>query len=168
MEATDKETSRDCVANGAEPAATAFTDDAAPYERTPFDQNGVQHSVRAYVNNVAHTNGIRSFRSTLKRAHEGTFHAISAKHLHRYVPEFAGEHNVRRSGMLAHMRDTVARLIGCNLLWCDPIADNGLSAVARWQKPVPEQGASERGRSRSREIALGVKHRPHADPPSFP
>ena len=93
------------MAGGAEPAATAITDDAAAYERVPFDQNGVQH-----------TNGIRSFRSTLKRAHEGTFHAISPKHLHRYVPELAGERNVRRSGMLAQIRDMLARLVGCNLL----------------------------------------------------
>ena len=34
---------------------------------------------------MAHTNGIESFWSMLKRAHKGTFHKISPKHLDRYV-----------------------------------------------------------------------------------
>ena len=51
----------------------------------------------------------------LKRAHEGTFHKISPKHLNRYVNEFAGKHNIRNSGTLAQMCDTVARLVGRNL-----------------------------------------------------
>ena len=41
----------------------------------------------------------------LKRAHKGTFHKISPKHLQRYVSEFAGKHNVRESGTLAQMRN---------------------------------------------------------------
>ena len=64
----------------------------------------------------------------LKRAHKGTFHKISPKHLDRYVHEFAGKHNVRGSGTLTQMRDTVARLVGRNLLYRDLIADNGLSS----------------------------------------
>ena len=31
----------------------------------------------------------------LKRAHKGTFHKLSPKHLDRYVQEFAGRHNIR-------------------------------------------------------------------------
>ena len=34
---------------------------------------------------MAHTNGIESFWSMLKRAHNGTFYKISPKHLQRYV-----------------------------------------------------------------------------------
>ena len=56
------------------------------------------------------TNGIESFWAMLKRAHTGTFHKMSPKHLQRYVSEFAGKHNVRDSGTLAQMRDTVAGL----------------------------------------------------------
>ena len=51
--------------------------------------------MREYVNGQAHTNGIESFWAMLKRAHKGTFHKISAKHLQRYINEFAGRHNFR-------------------------------------------------------------------------
>ena len=74
---------------------------------------------------------MESFWATLKRAHKGTFHKLSPKHLNRYVQEFAGKHNMRDSGTLAQMRDTVARLVGRNLLYRDLIADNGLSPFAR-------------------------------------
>ena len=67
----------------------------------------------------------------LKRAHKGTFHKISPKHLDRYVQEFAGKHNIRDSGTLAQMRDTVARLVGRDLLYRDLIADNGLASGGR-------------------------------------
>ena len=67
----------------------------------------------------------------LKRAHEGTFHKISPKHLNRYVQEFAGKHNIRELGTLAQMRDTVARLVGRNLIYRVLVADNGLSSGAR-------------------------------------
>ena len=80
---------------------------------------------------MAHTNGIESFWSMLKRAHKGTFHKISPKHLQRYVSEFSAKHNVRDSGTVAQMRDTVARLVGRNLLYRDLIADNGLPSGAR-------------------------------------
>ena len=89
------------------------------------------HRFKEFVRGQAHTNGVESFWSMLKRVHEGTFHKISPKHLNRYVQEFAGKHNIRELGTLAQMRDTVARLIGRNLLYSDLVADNGLSSGAR-------------------------------------
>ena len=131
VEATDKGTLHDFVKDSAEPGATVFTDDATAYGGIPFDHETVKHSVNEYVDGMAHTNGIESFWSMLKRAHKGTFHKISPKHLQRYISEFAGKHNVRQSGTLAQMRDTVARLVGRNLLYRDLIADNELSSGAR-------------------------------------
>ena len=46
---------------------------------------------------MAHTNGMESFWSMLKRGYQGTFHHFSAKHTHRYVTEFSGRHNVREA-----------------------------------------------------------------------
>lgn len=67
----------------------------------------------------------------LKRAYKDTFHKISPKHLQRYVSEFAGKHNIRDLDTIVQMRDTVARLVGRNLLYRDLIADNGLNNAAR-------------------------------------
>ena len=128
---TDKATLQGFVADNAEPDAVVFTDDAPAYEGISNPHETVKHSVSEYVRGVAHTNGIESFWSMLKRAHKGTFHKISPKHLHRYVSEFAGKHNIRDSGTLDQMCDTVARLVGRNLLHRNLVADNGLSSGAR-------------------------------------
>ncbi|MFM7403915.1 MAG: IS1595 family transposase, partial [Erythrobacter sp.] len=52
----------------------------------------VNHSVGEYVREMAHTNGIESFWAMLKRGYKGTYHQMSAKHISRYVTEFAGRH----------------------------------------------------------------------------
>ena len=128
---TDKATLHDFVSDNAEPDAVVFTDDAVAYEGIPNPHETVKHSVSEYVRGMAHTNGIESFWSMLKRAHKGTFHKISPKHLQRYVSEFAGKHNIRESGTLVQMRDTIARLVGRNLLHRNLVEDNGLSSGAR-------------------------------------
>ena len=80
---------------------------------------------------MAHTNGMESFWSMLKRAHTGTFHKMSPKHLNRYVQEFAGKHNIRESDTLDQMAATVGGLIGKSLMYTQLIADNGLDSGAR-------------------------------------
>ena len=124
VSSTDKATLQGFVADNAEADATV-------YDGIPNPHETVRHSVSEYVNGLAHTNGIESFWSMLKRAHKGTFHKMSPKHLQRYISEFAGKHNMRESGTLDQMQDTVARLVGRHLLYRDLIADNGLSNSAR-------------------------------------
>ena len=128
---TTKITLHGFVASHAAPGATIYTDEGGGYHGLPFNHQTVCHGVGEYVSDMAHTNGIESFWSMLKRAHKGTFHKISPKHLQRYVSEFAGKHNIRDSGTLVQMRDTVARLVGRNLLYRDLVADNGRSSGAR-------------------------------------
>ena len=123
---------RSFVRENVEQGATLYTDEAAAYKgEWGFDHQAVEHSVGEYVRGMASTNGVESFWSMLKRAHKGTFHKISPKHLNRYVQEFAGKHNIRESGTLSQMRDTVARLVGHRLLYRDVIAANGLPSLAR-------------------------------------
>ncbi len=132
VERTDGATLKGFIREHVEPGATVYTDEYAPYKGlSGFRHESVNHKVSEYVRGMAHTNGIESFWAMLKRAHDGTFHKISPKHLQRYVSEFAGKHNIRDSGTLAQMRDTVARLVGRNLLYRDLIADNGRSSGAR-------------------------------------
>ena len=130
---TDKETLQGFVTDHAAKDATVYTDGAAAYKGIPRVHEAVKHSVKEYVRGQAHTNGMGSFRSMLRRAHEGTFHKISRKHLNRYVQEFAGKHNVRDSGTLAQMTALVAGLVGKGPMYRDLIADNGLPAGARSQ-----------------------------------
>ena len=61
---------------------------------------------------MAHTNGIESFWAMLKRAHKGTFHHFSEKHLQRYVDEFAGKHGIREQDTLDQMAGIVRRMLG--------------------------------------------------------
>ena len=128
---TDAPTLQGFVAENADPEAVVFTDDAAAYQGIPNPHETVKHSVSQYVRGMAHTNGIESFWSMFERSYHGTFHKISPKHLQRYVSEAVGKHNIRESGTLAQMRDTVARLIGERLLWRELVAPNGLSNAAR-------------------------------------
>ena len=112
-------------------ATTVYTDGHKAYSALARTHETVEHSVGEYVRGKAHTNGIESFWSMLKRAHDGTFHKISPKHLQRYADEFAAKHNIRDSGTLAQMRDTVARMVGHNLLYSDLVAPNGLASAGR-------------------------------------
>ena len=131
VERTDAATLQGFIVEHTDAFATVYTDDSKAYTSLPFDHDSVKHSVSEFVKGQAHTNGMESFWSNLKRAHKGTFHKLSPKHLNRCVQEFAAKHNMRDSGTVSQMRDTVARMVGRNLLYRDLIADNGLSSGAR-------------------------------------
>ena len=128
---TDKATLQGFVAQQADPEATVYTDEHASCQGMPFDHEAVKHSVAEYVRGMVHTNGMESFWAMLKRAHTGTFHKMSPKHLDRYVSEFAGKHNLREEDTLAQMAAVTAGLIGKRLMYRQLIAENGLSSGAR-------------------------------------
>ena len=129
--ATDRNTLQGFVGENVTEGAPVYTDEAVAYKGMPYDHECVQHGIREYVRDMVHINGVESFWSMLKRAHKGTFHKLSPKHLDRYVQEFAAKHNMRESDTLAQMQNTVAALVGRNLLYRDLIADNGLPSGAR-------------------------------------
>lgn len=82
----------------------------------------VKHSVKEYVNGQAHTNGIESFWALLKRGYHGTYHHMSAKHLDRYVNEFAGRYNHRPLDTIDQMASVSRRMVGKRLRYRDLIA----------------------------------------------
>ena len=92
---TKTKTLQDFVKENAAKDADVYTDDAAAYNNIPFNHKVVKHSVKQYVDGKVHTNGIESFWAMFKRAHKGTYHKMSPKHLQRYVDEFVGRHNMR-------------------------------------------------------------------------
>ncbi len=114
-----------------EPEAVVFSDESTVYSGLPHAHEAVKHSVGEYVRGMAHTNGIESFWAMLKRAHDGTFHKMSPKHLNRYVQEFAGKHNIRNSDTLDQMRSVMRRLLGRSLPYARLVRCNGLSSAAR-------------------------------------
>ena len=130
-ERTDKPTLQGFVVEHTSPAAMIYTDEASAYEGLPRDHETVNHSVSEYVRGMAHTNGIESFWAMLERAHKGTFHKMSPKHLDRYVKEFAGKHNLRESDTPDQMRIIVEQMDGKRLKYRDLIKDNGLDSGAR-------------------------------------
>ena len=122
VENTDAKTLQKFVADSAADGATVFTDNAAAYRGMSFDHESVRHSVGEYVDGMAHTNGIESFWSMLKRAHKGVYHKISPKHLQRYVDEFSGRHGVRERDTITQMQNIVAGMVGKRLMYRDLVA----------------------------------------------
>ena len=120
---TDTKTLQKFVVETAAYGATVYTDDASAYRGMPFDHESVKHSVGEYVRDQAHTNGIESFWSMLKRAHKGVYHHFSVKHLQRYVDEFAGRHGVRELDTLDQMGVVAGRMAGKQISYQELIAD---------------------------------------------
>ena len=123
---TDAPTLQGFVKETTAEGTTIYTDDARAYKGMPFQHESVKHSLSEYVRGEIHTNGIESLWSMLKRAHKGTFHKISPKHLDRYVQEFAGRHNLREKDTMAILETLVAGMAHKRLKYKDLIADNGL------------------------------------------
>lgn len=115
------------VAGNVEAGSSVFTDEHKGYLslKTDYEHQSVKHTVGEYVNGQAHTNGIESFWSMLKRGYQGTYHQMSAKHLQRYVTEFAGRHNVRGLDTLAQMAALARGMDGRRLRYDDLVANHG-------------------------------------------
>ena len=153
---TTGRTLRGFVEGNATPEATVYTDGEAGYVGVQRKHEAVRHSVGEYVRGMAHTNGMESFWSMLKRAHMGTFHKLSPKHLDRYVQEFAGKNNIRDSGTLAQMR-TLVRHAGD----VDPrLAEVDLHRCAGQHAAVHEGLLPRGGRPQPRDVPA---HRPRRE-----
>ena len=89
MAFTDKEDLQQFVESVTDVGSVVYTDEAAAYQGMKHRSHwAVKHSANEYVKGMAHTNGIESFWSVLKRGLLGTYHHVLVKHLGRYVDEF--------------------------------------------------------------------------------
>ena len=110
------------------PGATLFTDENRGYVHLgdgyggEYKHESVRHSAKEYVDGIAHTNGIESFWSMLKRGYHGVYHNMSRKHLQRYVNEFAGRHNLRPMDTIEQMESMVNGMNGKRLRYKDLVA----------------------------------------------
>lgn len=62
----------------------------------PGGHSEIEHGLGMYVRGDIYTNTAESFFALIKRGVYGTFHAVSKKHLHRYVSEFQFRWNTRK------------------------------------------------------------------------
>ena len=123
VETTDKETLQAFVVENTTPDSIVYTDEAKAYSGLPRAHLAVGHGVGEYVRKQAHTNGMESFWSMLKRGYTGTFHHISPKHLHRYIDEFSGRHNSRPLDTIDQMAAIARRFSGKRLTYQKLIAN---------------------------------------------
>ena len=119
---TDMASLQGFIAARAAAGAKVYTDDHSGYQGMRFEHETVNHSAGEYVRGQAHTNGIESFWATLKRAHKGTFHHFSVKHLDRYVTEFAGRHNTRDADTIEQMSHVASGMVGKRITYQDLIS----------------------------------------------
>jgi len=84
------------------PSARVMTDQEVSYRGLNAEfasHESVNHGAREYVRGDVHTNTIEGFFSRVKRGLNGTYHAVSREHLHRYLAQFEFAYNTR------HMTD---------------------------------------------------------------
>ena len=124
VEGTDAWTLQGFVLHNTTLDATIYTDEHRSYQGLP-NHEAVKHSVGEFVKGQAHVNGVESFWSMLKRGYYGTYHQMSAKHLQRYVDEFAGRHNIRDMDTLDQMGAIARGLSGKRLRYADLIGPEG-------------------------------------------
>ena len=121
VESADGLTLKEFVLDQVADGARVYTDEHRGYQGLPNHQ-AVNHSVKEYVDGMAHTNGIESFWAMLKRGYHGTYHKMSRKHLDRYVNEFVGRHNIREEDTRVQMAEMARGMSGKRLRCQDLIA----------------------------------------------
>ncbi len=115
---TKKATLQPFVESHLEAGALVYTDEWWGYRDLPNRQS-VRHGVGQWVDGMAHTNGLESFWSMLKRGYHGTYHHMSPKHLDRYVGEFATRQNLRELDTADLMGEVAARMVGERLTYAE-------------------------------------------------
>ena len=91
--------------------AKLYTDENPVYNGMP-NHSICSHSWGQYKNGPAHTNGLESFWSMLKRGLSGGYHHTSSKHLPLYLREFEGKYNNRHLGTLEKMELLAKGMMG--------------------------------------------------------
>jgi len=105
-------------------SARLNTDDFTSYRpirRTwPGGHEVVCHSKGEYARGDVHTNSAESFFALIKRGMYGTFHAVSRRHLHRYLSEFAFRWNTRKMDDGSRVVAAIQSSEGKRLMYREP------------------------------------------------
>jgi len=117
---TKRATVHSFVAENAPFGGTVVTDQFAAYlglHHLGYHHIRINHAAGQFIKDMAHTNGIESFWSLLKRGYIGIYHYMSAKHLHRYVNEYSFRHNTAKSGTTVFINMTIDRMVNKRLTY---------------------------------------------------
>ena len=112
------------VRDNAAEGGTVVTDEFRAYNglgALGYIHKTVRHSAGEYVRDMAHTNGIESLWSLLKRGYIDVYHYMSAQHLHRYVNEYLFRHNTAKAGTINFINMTIDRMVDKRLTYKDLI-----------------------------------------------
>ena len=113
---TTRKTLHEFIEDNVKKGSHVYSDEAKAYEGlVDFEHEAVCHSVGEYVRLMAHTNGIEAFWAVMKRGYDGIYQQMSEKHLHRYVTEFEGRHNIRPLNTLVQMDKIVSNMTDTRL-----------------------------------------------------
>ena len=108
------------------PRTTLHTDGAASYAKIAPSFAGheaVDHAIGEYVRGDASTNLAECYFSQLKRSIDGTHHAVSRKHLQRYVDEHSFRFSTRKLSDGERASVLVGRTAGRRLTY-RPVGDH--------------------------------------------
>jgi transposase-like protein len=119
----------------AKDAQAIMTDESPIYnfESTQFRNvrhERIKHKDKIYVRGDVHTNTVESAFSLFKRGLTGAFHAVSLKHLQRYLNEFSFRFNNRKDANLFGL--TVRRMaLAGNLPYAKLVEENAFTPFVR-------------------------------------
>ena len=118
---------------------TVYTDEASSYRGMP-NHESVTHGAGEYVRGDVTINGMESFWSMLKRGYIGVFHRLSREHLHRYVGEFEGRHNIRDEDTIDQMESIAHGSEGKQVRYRDLVAQGERATrISRGWVPPPRR-----------------------------
>ena len=124
IEEPDEESLQTFISDRVREGATVYTDGSHVYNGLEgYEHEKVIHSRGEYVRGNAHTNGIESFWSGIKRGYMGVYHKMSKKHLHLYVNEFVMRQNIRPNDTSDQMKLIVQKFEGKRLRYRELIAN---------------------------------------------
>ena len=113
-------TLQNMIQESVEEGSMVYTDQNSGYKnivKKNYRHTSVNHSAGEYIKGQAHTNGVESFWSMLKRGHAGVYHKMSPKHLQRYIDEYVGRHNVRPLATIEQIELTFKGMSGKRLTY---------------------------------------------------
>lgn len=105
--------------------STLMTDENASYKKAGesyWQHKTVNHRSAEYARGAWHTNTAENFFSIFKRGVVGTYHHLSAAHLHRYCAEFDFRYNTRTDSDIERTDAALAGIYGRRLTYRRPAA----------------------------------------------